>query len=289
MMIERGLHVDHTTIFVDAQHENQLWLWIKRQGSRATAYPTFLNELQSGELLAQKVRSLYIDLQDELQNGINLIDVIDRVTQGFDVEKVTRAFYDGSKGQEGFKDQHKKFLNHIQNIPDEADRKWFTSIMLNRLMFVYFIQRKGLLDYTDPNSFNGKDRYLQERLAAIQQKPDSPFAFYRDFLRPLFQGLNQREHTRELRQIIGNVPYLNGGIFDVHPLEDKYPDIQISNEAFDDLFTFFTRFTWHLDDRPSRNDKEINPDVLGYIFEKYINQKEMGALLMPYRILCNGA
>ncbi len=224
-----------------------------------------------------------------MQNGINLIDVIDRVTQGFDVEKVTRAFYDGSKGQEGFKDQHKKFLNHIQNIPDEADRKWFTSIMLNRLMFVYFIQRKGLLDYTDPNSFNGKDRYLQERLAAIQQKPDSPFAFYRDFLRPLFQGLNQREHTRELRQIIGNVPYLNGGIFDVHPLEDKYPDIQISNEAFDDLFTFFTRFTWHLDDRPSRNDKEINPDVLGYIFEKYINQKEMGALLMPYRILCNGA
>ena len=27
----------------------------------------------------------------------------------------------------------------------------------------------------------------------------------------------------------------------------------------------------------SRNDNEINPDVLGYIFEKYINQKQMGA------------
>ena len=26
-----------------------------------------------------------------------------------------------------------------------------------------------------------------------------------------------------------------------------------------------------------RNDREINPDVLGYIFEKYINQKQMGA------------
>ena len=25
------------------------------------------------------------------------------------------------------------------------------------------------------------------------------------------------------------------------------------------------------------DDKEINPDVLGYIFEKYINQKQMGA------------
>ena len=25
------------------------------------------------------------------------------------------------------------------------------------------------------------------------------------------------------------------------------------------------------------NDTEINPDVLGYIFEKFINQKDMGA------------
>lgn len=28
---------------------------------------------------------------------------------------------------------------------------------------------------------------------------------------------------------------------------------------------------------PGGNDDEINPDVLGYIFEKYINQKEFGA------------
>ena len=36
-------------------------------------------------------------------------------------------------------------------------------------------------------------------------------------------------------------------------------------------------YDWHLDERPLRNDKEINPDVLGYIFEKYVNQKQMGA------------
>ena len=32
-----------------------------------------------------------------------------------------------------------------------------------------------------------------------------------------------------------------------------------------------------MDERPLRNDREINPDVLGYIFEKYIDQKQMGA------------
>ncbi len=263
----------HLTIFVDAQHENQLWLWIKRQGrAPASVYPTRLNRLQSGELLAQKVNSLYVDLEEEEKGELTLIDIINRVTQGFDVEKVTRTFYDG------FKDQHGKFLAHIENISDEDDRKWYTSIMLNRLMFIYFIQRKGLLNNDDPHGFNGDGQYLQHYLQAIPKKPGNSYAFYHDFLRPLFhKGLNRRERPRELTQIIGDVPYLNGGIFDVHHLEKKYRDIQISNEAFEKLFTFFTEFTWHLDDRPTRSDKEINPDVLGYIFEKYINQKQMGA------------
>ena len=39
----------------------------------------------------------------------------------------------------------------------------------------------------------------------------------------------------------------------------------------------FDAYQWHLDDRPLRDDNEINPDVLGYIFEKYVNQKQMGA------------
>ena len=53
--------------------------------------------------------------------------------------------------------------------------------------------------------------------------------------------------------------------------------IQIPDDAFERLFTFFERYQWHLDNRTLRNDNEINPDVLGYIFEKYINQKQMGA------------
>ena len=43
------------------------------------------------------------------------------------------------------------------------------------------------------------------------------------------------------------------------------------------MFDFFDAYRWHLDERPLRQDDEINPDVLGYIFEKYINQKQMGA------------
>ena len=57
-------------------------------------------------------------------------------------------------------------------------------------------------------------------------------------------------------------------------LRQGHPD---SRQAFERVFDFFDQYQWHLDERPLRADNEINPDVLGYIFEKYINQKQMGA------------
>ena len=54
-------------------------------------------------------------------------------------------------------------------------------------------------------------------------------------------------------------------------------NIEIPDNAFEKLFDFFDVYHWHLDERLLRKDNEINPDVLGYIFEKYINQKQMGA------------
>ena len=107
---------------------------------------------------------------------------------------------------------------------------------------------------------------------------DKFYSFYRYFLLKLFhEGLGKQERPPELERLLGKVPYLNGGLFDTHVLEQDNLDIQIPDEAFQRIFAFFDEFDWYLDDRPLRSDKEINPDVLGYIFEKYINQKQMGA------------
>jgi Eco57I restriction endonuclease. len=157
----------------------------------------------------------------------------------------------------------------------EEDRAWYASVMLNRLMFLYFIQKKGFLD--------GDPDYLRNRLHYMQEKhgKDRFYSFYRNFLLRLFhEGLGKKERSPELEALIGRVPHLNGGIFDVHPLEqpDRYgKKLHIPDEAFERIFDYFDRYHWHLDERPLRADNEINPDVLGYIFEKYINQKQMGA------------
>src|SRR5207302_1490613 len=141
--------------------------------------------------------------------------------------------------------------------------------------FVYFIQRKGFLD--------DDGDYLRNRLDRMRAEHgrDKFYSFYRYFLLRLFhEGLGGRKRTPELEKLVGRIPYLNGGLFDVHELEkpERYGNsIQIPDRAFERIFDYFDQYQWHLDERPLRSDNEINPDVLGYIFEKYINQKQMGA------------
>ncbi len=152
----------------------------------------------------------------------------------------------------------------------QADRKWYTSVILNRLMFVYFLQRKGFID----NDFN----YLQNQLQASQRRGEN--LFYRQFLQTLFfQAFAKPESQRDasVTALVGKVKYLNGGLFLQHPLENRYQNICIDDQAFENILDLFSRYSWNLDDTPGGRDDEINPDVLGYIFEKYINQKAFGA------------
>ena len=107
-------------------------------------------------------------------------------------------------------------------------------------------------------------------------------AFTGYFLLKLFHGgLATPKDARDAdtAKLLGNIPYLNGGLFEPHALEVDGNQIQIADAAFEAVFDFFDQYEWTLDTRAiERTDgKEINPDVLGHIFEKYINQKQMGA------------
>lgn len=206
----------------------------------------------------------------EIGRQTNIVDVKNRVQQAFIVnsEAVTKKFY------QEFTKQHKAFAKLVFGISDDSDRRWYTSIMLDRMMFCYFIQKKGFLD-------NDKN-YLVDKLREVRQTEgdDEFYAFYCDFLRQLFHdGLNSPNHdTPEFLRKFGRIPYLNGGMFDVHELELKYTGIKIKDEAFESLFAFFDEWEWHLDTRMSASGKDINPDVLGYIFEQFINDRaQMGA------------
>jgi hypothetical protein len=261
---------EHLLIFVDGAKTTQIWQWVARQPGQPAQYREhpYHPQQQPGDALIQKLSHIYIPLDEE--EALDLTGATHRLRDAFDRDRVTKKFYDR------FKTEHTAFLAFIKGITDQADKEWYASLMLNRLMFIYFIQRKGFLD--------GNVNYLRDRLTKVQSKRGKGkfLTFYQYFLLALFHegfAKQPRERTMDpdLTALLGTVPYLNGGLFDVHELEERNPKLDIPDAAFERLFAFFDEWDWHLDARPLRNDREINPDVLGYIFEKYINQKQMGA------------
>ena len=262
-------HYEHLLIICG--HEKQCWtVAIRPQNRPMRTVEVEWHEQHDVQALVGKLSGIFFDISEEESTA--LTDVVDKVRSAFmqNAEKVTKSFYNK------FQNELSAFSEFIEGIDARVTKEWYAALMLNRLMFIYFIQKKGFLD---------EDRnYLENRLEKTQKqfgKDAFNERFYRHFLRRLFsEGLGTPVKKRDpaLRDLLGKVPYLNGGLFDVHEIEKENKDIKIPDEAFEKLFAFFGQYNWHLDTRPVASGKDINPDVIGYIFEKYINNRaEMGA------------
>ena len=273
---------DYICIYHLPQSEHHLWVVPVKKVEKRDLVLVEYESANKADFLFEKMEDLCFDLDERT----TIMDVKEKVQAGFIVnsEKITKDFYTG------FRKEHTNFAKYITGIDDYIDeenkkrdkskqvpnrnKQWYTSVMLNRLMFCYFIQKKGFLNL-NPN-------YLRDKLTWVKsEKGEGHFydSFYRGFLVSLFHdGLNSPRHQQDFVQKYGRIPYLNGGMFSIHELEEKYPTLDIADEAFESLFAFFDQWHWHLDDRLTASGKDINPDVLGYIFEQYINDRaQMGA------------
>ena len=262
---------ERVVIFFD---ENcQVWRWPQARDAAGAGTPRLVAHEhvvgRNNEALRQRLQFVQIGIEED---DITVLEVVRRLRRAFDSDKVTKSFY--SK----FAQQHRDLTGAIKGVvvSDTATKpelRWYGSILLNRLMFIYFIQRKGFLD--------GDVDYLRNRLHQIRKlkRPGSFYEFYKDFLIPLFhESLGADTKNRvisdpAIEELIGEIPYINGGIFSKHPLEEAN-DIRVPDKAFEQIFDFFDQWQWHLDDRPSSNPNEINPDVLGYIFEQFVTNRE---------------
>ncbi len=263
--------IENLLIFLDHERTQSLWYWVKRESGKAHARDHLYVKGQPGDLFLSKLAAMVVDISElDAEGNIPVTEVANRLKTALDIERVTKKFY----GE--FDSQRLAFVEHIQGISDDNQRRWYASVLMNRLMFIWFLQRKGFLD--------GADRdYLTNKLVASKNRGADKY--YSVFLKSLFfEGFAKPEPARspDTRALLGKIRYLNGGLFLPHRVElnHGFPDktrIKIPDVAFDNIFTLFSRYSWNLNDTPGGDDQEINPDVLGYIFEKYINQKEFGA------------
>ncbi len=137
--------------------------------------------------------------------------------------------------------------------PDE--RRQLALIQLTRVLFLYFVQAKGWLD--------GRPDFLRREVDRCLTRRGK---LHRDFLKPLFFGtLNRPMAERTGARAFGRVPFLNGGLFEPHPLERRFradcPNAPWQ-AAFDELFE---RFVFTV--REGAEAGSIAPDMLGRVFE----------------------
>ena len=201
--------------------------------------------------------------------------------QAFDVEPVTRQFF----GE--YKRVFEATEQSVTGFPDtevgKENRRSFVQTLFNRLMFVYFLSRKGWL------TFNGDADYLNA-VWRDYQADSGQTNFYNERLRHLFFfGLNNPQSRdlnfkdRFMESVFGSVPFLNGGLFEQTELDRReaitVPDAAIA-QVLSGLFDHFN-FTV-MESTPYDQEVAVDPEMLGKVFEELVTGRhDSGAYYTP--------
>ena len=150
--------------------------------------------------------------------------------------------------------------------------------MFGRIVFLYFLQRKGWLD--------GNRQYMHDLFVDSDKKDN----FLDGVLEPLFfEVLNTdkpyRTDVAKSLPGIDNIPYLNGGLFSRDEIDERtcvFPE-----DIFKRLFDFLDSYNFTIDENDT-DDSEIgiDPEMLGRIFENLLeDNKDKGAFYTPKEIV----
>jgi len=211
---------------------------------------------------------------DELFQGEPPIPrVLDKLNHAFDVEAVTEKFFEGF--QKLFDDLQRLLLNQH---PDPSWAHDYALQMLSRLLFLYFIQRKGWL--------GGDLQFLLTFWKAYQQSSQQKDTFFTHWLCVLFfEAFNKRlsgKHPQfpdPIGKALREAPYLNGGLFTRNLLDDKYspclPDA-FFKELFDEFEGstpgFFERYNFTISEStPLDIEVAVDPEMIGKVYESLVN------------------
>ena len=201
--------------------------------------------------------------------------------EAFDVEPVTREFFREYKRI--FDAANDRVTGFGQGDEEDKAKQMFVQTLFNRLMFIYFLQRKGWLE------FQGDNDYLNALWKNYRASEDQT-NFYEDRLVPLFfEGLNNpqspesRSNDPELYSVIGAPPFLNGGLFDETDLDGR-SDLDVPDDAIGPILSdLFGRFNFTvMESTPFDIEVAVDPEMLGKVFEELvIERNESGAYYTP--------
>jgi hypothetical protein len=253
-------HERDAKLFVFCSEDGEFWHFVNARSSgsrlelrRFSITPINRNRLRTTQ---DRLALLMVSPSDTTQA------LVDKMKSAFDVEAVTMDFF--RTFAEKFlelaeiikKARHQKYSYDKKKILDVAQ------IILNRLIFLKFIEQKGWLD-------NNRD-YLYDKFQPYFENKGS---YWLGVVNPLFDLLSNPARGRRYEEL-GEIPFLNGGLFGVEP-KDLFL-IPVPNSFFQGLFeNLLNRFNFTIEESsPSSVEVAVDPEMLGRIFEELVLRME---------------
>jgi len=241
------------SLFIFADENMNNWQWVNAKYDENKQSKKLLRHIDIGE---DEKRQKRLHTTTEIINKLTIkksdstLQIKNLHEKAFDVRQVTDNFY------RDFTEAVNLLAKDIEKRNTGIESKKEALVILNRLVFLYFVQKKRWLD--------DNQEYLYKTFLKDYSNNDQNY--YSDFLIKLFHDLS---NSNQLYQaVLGKVPFLNGGLFEVDIKKDR--KLKISNQVFKDIYEQLLEvynFTIQ-EDTPLEVKIGISPEMLGCIYEK---------------------
>ncbi|MEM5800993.1 MAG: Eco57I restriction-modification methylase domain-containing protein [Candidatus Aenigmatarchaeota archaeon] len=251
---------------------------IKDETTPARRYSFLVGKNEKSHTPQERFLKLLVDEE----NAITL----DLLEEAFSVETITEEFFEA----------YRYALNYVlkSNLPLEIDvkrRHTFSQLLLSRILFIYYLQRKGWLkwnNYVQDKNYL-KNLWLKYKNYAEEKKVRDEF--YSKWLSSLFFGafnkkslFIDKELPLDIQESFRIMPYLNGGLFTKNEVDEvitKVPD-SVFEWLFEPDFAtndkkkgFLEIFNFTIDESmPLDVEVAVDPEMLGKVYESLINEEE---------------
>jgi len=281
---------------------------VKEKTTNAKRYTFLLGPSETCKTAAERFEVLSIEKEISFQTLVN----------AFSVEKLSKAFFDE------YTLHYQNFCNYLQesnyrksvfniSFPTNATQQEkdkaskpirdFVKKLLGRIVFLYFVQKKGWLGASDINYSDGLGDFIKQ----LFNKSGGNDIFYSNWLTVLFfDTLNKERANDDFKMPDGKtmkVPFLNGGLFDKEEFDEHlltFKSKLFHNPYFEDtiltknnkgnargFLDFLDAFNFTIyEDSPDDHTIAVDPEMLGHIFENLLeDNKDKGAFYTPKEIV----
>lgn len=268
---------------------------VKEKLTHPKRYTYLLGPGETCKTAAERFETLSTEKEVSFQALVN----------AFSVEKLSKAFFDE------YTLHYENFIEHLSKTAfkksvfkgDDKAIRDFAKKLLGRIVFLYFVQKKGWMGASDTTYKDGMGDFMK----SLFTSSGGDDTFYNNWLSVLFfETLNKERANDDFKMPNGKkvkVPFLNGGLFDredhdEHVLTFKpklfhNPDFEdailteknrTNSRGFLDFLNAFN-FTVH-EDSPDDHTVAVDPEMLGHIFENLLeDNKDKGAFYTPKEIV----